>query len=195
LENVNDRKPVQEELVLSHWLRCELTEQTIVPAIALFLHNDLIQFKFAENIKIIMRTVEALGTANVNLTQVVERGIAPVALLAMDKLLQERLQNLKPSKADAKYIKNKTTDVALDTLFQLEGYKLLTQSELEEAKAVDIYDRVLVLSPQRRQFYRRMIRFLDKYLRVGAFQDCAPLIASSIANDSMIAFVKSLSID
>jgi len=40
----------------------------MVPVIGMYLHNDLIQFKFAENIKIIMRTVETLGTANVNLS-------------------------------------------------------------------------------------------------------------------------------
>lgn len=122
--------------MLSTWLRCDLTEQSLVPAVAMYLHNDLIQFKFAENIKIIMRTVETLCTANVNLSQTLERGIAPVALLAMDKLLQDRLANLKPSKGDSKYLKQKG-DAALDTLFQMEGYKLLTQSELEEAKASD----------------------------------------------------------
>lgn len=52
----------------------------------------------------------------------------------MDKLLQERLANLKPTKGDSKYLKNKA-ETALDTLFQIDGYKLYTQTELEEAKA------------------------------------------------------------
>lgn len=135
--------------MLSTWLRCDLTEQTLVPAVAMYLHNDLIQFKFADNIKLIMRSVETLGTANVNLSQVLERGITPVALLAMDKLLQERLANLKPTKGDSKYLKSKA-DAVVDTLFQMDGYKLLTQGELEEAKASELYERVLILHPQRR---------------------------------------------
>ena len=51
----------------------------------------------------------------------------------------------------------------------MEGYKLLTQGELEESKAEESYERVLVLHPIKRQFFRKMIRFLDKYLRVQAF--------------------------
>ena len=57
----------------------------------------------------------------------------------------------------------------LDSIFQMEGYKLLTQGELEESKAEESYERVLVLHPIKRQFFRKMIRFHDKYLRVQAF--------------------------
>lgn len=46
-----------------------------------------------------------------------------VSLIAMDKLLQERLSNLKPIKGDVKLVKNANM---LDSLFQVDGYKLLT---------------------------------------------------------------------
>lgn len=44
--------------------------------------------------KIIIRTLSALNTANINLSGFLERGIAPMTMVAMNKLLQERLQKL-----------------------------------------------------------------------------------------------------
>jgi hypothetical protein len=38
----------------------------------------------------------------------------------------------------------------LEFLFQIEGYKLLTQKELEEHKAEENYERVLVMQNSRR---------------------------------------------
>ena len=36
------------------------------------------------------------------------------------------------------------------------------------------YERVLVFGESRAQFFRKMIRFLDKYLRLGSLADVAP---------------------
>ncbi len=44
--------------------------------------------------KIIIRTLSALNTSNVNLSGFLERGIALMTMVAMNKLLQERLQKL-----------------------------------------------------------------------------------------------------
>ena len=85
-------------------MRSDAIEQTLAPLVALYLQNDLIQFKLYENIKVIMRTIAALSTANVNLQLILERAIAPMALLAVEKLLAERLMNLNPT-GDKKDVK------------------------------------------------------------------------------------------
>jgi hypothetical protein len=100
----SEARCLEAELVLSNWMRSDAIEQTLAPLVALYLQNDLIQFKLYENIKIIMRTIAALGTANVNLQLILERAIAPMALLAVEKLLAERLMNLNPT-GDKKDIK------------------------------------------------------------------------------------------
>lgn len=40
------------------------------------------------------------------------------------------------------------------------------------------YERVLVFGERRAQFFRKMIRFLDKYHRLGSLGDVAPYIAT-----------------
>jgi len=70
-----------------------------------------------------MRTVSALNTANINLTGFVERSIAPMVMVALDKLMQERLQKLDapdPIKPDQKVQKAKKKN--LDLLFLYRGY-------------------------------------------------------------------------
>lgn len=68
----------------------------------------------------------------------------------------------------------------------------MIQGELEERKAEESYERVLVLQPLRRQFYRKMIRFLDKHLRVAAIAEIAPYIASEICNTAILSFAEGL---
>ena len=80
--------------MLSAWLRSDAAETTMAPALALYLCNDLIQFKLVDNIKLIMRILGTLNSANVNVQSVIEKAIGPVTLLAMDKLLGERIANL-----------------------------------------------------------------------------------------------------
>ena len=80
-------RPIKAELTLSCWIRNEAIEQVLVPALVLYIQNDLIQFKLAENIKIIMRTLSALNTANVNVNSIVERTLAHTAVSAIESLL------------------------------------------------------------------------------------------------------------
>ena len=124
----DERRPA--ELVLSAWLRSDAAETTMAPALALYLCNDLIQFKLVDNIKLIMRILGTLNSANVNVQSVVEKAIGPVTLLAMDKLLGERIANLVQSKKDGE---------GLDALYVIEGYRLLSRKELEENKAEDTF--------------------------------------------------------
>lgn len=161
-------------LPLAHWLRHEAVEQVLVPVLILYLQSDLIQFQLQDNIKLIVKTLGALTAASLNIGQLVERALAPAAAAAVQTLLQERLANLRPTKDPLKK--------GLDSLFQVEGYKLLTQQELEERKAEESYERVLVFQPLRRQFFRKMVRFLDKHLRVAALQEGAPYLAGEIAH-------------
>jgi hypothetical protein len=90
----------------------------------------------------------------------------------------------KPSSKDRKGVQ-----ATVDFIFRVEGYKLVTQRELEESKAEEAYERVLVLENCRRQFYRRMIRFMDKYLKVSGYADSSPFIASQIANSCLESFI------
>lgn len=89
-----DPRSLESELLLSTWLREQACDTILSPLLALYLKNELIQFKLADNVKIIIRTLSALNTANINLSGFLERGIAPMTMVAMNKLLQERLQKL-----------------------------------------------------------------------------------------------------
>ncbi len=89
-----DPRSIEAELILATWLREQACEGILSPLVALYLQNELIQFKLADNVKIIVRTLTALNTANINLSGFLERSIAPMTMVAMNKLLQERLQKL-----------------------------------------------------------------------------------------------------
>ena len=52
----------------------------------------------------VMNTFATLNTTNLNIQAILERSLAPVALVAMEKLLQERLSNLKPSAKEKKRV-------------------------------------------------------------------------------------------
>jgi len=49
-----------------------------------------------------------------------------------------------------------------------------------------------VFQPLRRQFFRKMIRFLDKHLRVGQLQDVAPFISGEIVHTVLPLFADGL---
>ena len=70
--------------------------------------------------KIIIRTLSALNTANINLSGFLERGIAPMTMVAMNKLLQERLQKL-----DAPEKQREQPGRQIDFLFQVESFRLI----------------------------------------------------------------------
>ncbi len=60
-------------------------------------------------------------------------------------------------------------------------------------KKEESYERVLVFQKSRREFFRKLIRFMDKYiLSTASLLDSAPLIAHLIANDTFGAFIKNL---
>ena len=98
-----DPRSIEAELILSTWLREQACDGILSPLVALYLQNELIQFKLAENVKIVILTLSALNTTNINLSGFLERSIAPMTMVAMNKLLQERLQKLDaPEKAQQK---------------------------------------------------------------------------------------------
>jgi hypothetical protein len=66
-----------------------------------------------------MRTLATLTTANINLSGFLERSIAPMTILAMHKLLQERLQKLDAPEKSTKKTRQ------LDFLFQVEAFRLV----------------------------------------------------------------------
>ena len=57
-------------------------------------------------------------------------------------------------------------------------------------KKEESYERVLVFHNTRRQFFRKLIRFMDKYiLSTASLIDTAPFIACLIANQTFMQFV------
>ena len=73
----------------------------------------------------------------------------------------------------------------LDFLFQVNGYKLLAQKELEEHKAEETYERLLVFTSFRKSFFRKMLRFLDKYLLPASQSQDSALISQQVANSNL----------
>jgi hypothetical protein len=62
-------------------------------------------------------------------------------------------------------------------------------------KKEESYERVLVFQKSRREFFRKLIRFMDKYiLSTASLLDSAPFIACLIANDTFSTFIKSLKV-
>ena len=62
-------------------------------------------------------------------------------------------------------------------------------------KKEESYERVLVFKKSRREFFRKLIRFMDKYiLSTASLLDSAPFIACLIANETFGTFIKSLKI-
>ena len=62
-------------------------------------------------------------------------------------------------------------------------------------KKEESYERVLVFQKSRREFFRKLIRFMDKYiLSTASLLDSAPFIACLIANDTLGTFIKSLKV-
>lgn len=60
-------------------------------------------------------------------------------------------------------------------------------------KREESYERVLVFQKGRRLFFRKMIRFMDKYiLSTASLIDTAPFIACLIANETFMQFLHSL---
>jgi hypothetical protein len=62
-----DARSLEAECALSTWLRGSAIEGTLAPALGLYLQNELIQFRLGENVKLIMRTVQALQSANLSI--------------------------------------------------------------------------------------------------------------------------------
>ena len=88
----------------------------------------MIQFKLSENVKLVVRTMAAVNSANVNVSGVIERAIGPVVKMAMERLLQERMANLKGNSSGGEN-KGKTIKrggLTFENLFIIDGYKLLT---------------------------------------------------------------------
>lgn len=65
---------------------------------------------------------------------------------------------------------------------------------MELQKAEDSYERVLVLNPIRKQFFRKLVRFLDKHLKttLSITETVSPYLACQIANYTLLRFSKSL---
>lgn len=101
----------------------------------------MITFKLAEAFTVIFRTLKTLTSVHCHLSQPLERALSPICLISLDKLLQERLSSISNTQS------TKDSGRLLDTLFMMDGYKLLTQAELEAegAKALESYDKVLVV--------------------------------------------------
>ena len=67
-----------------------------------------------------MKTLGELTSAGINIAQIVERALSPSAVAAVTALLQERLANLRPTS------KKDPLKKGLDSLFMVDGYKLVT---------------------------------------------------------------------
>eukprot|EP00347_Sterkiella_histriomuscorum_P012251 403369312 len=175
---------------LSQWLKTQ-TDQLLSLHLSLYLQNELIQHKLGENLKMIMRSVQALQTASVNLSWILERSLTPMVLNALDKVMNERINNQQQEKGLSKH---KTPKTSLDTMFIVDNYQLKNLAELEEEKKQDNFESVISIQSLRKHFFRKTLRFLDKHIIQNLDYKCYPFASTMIANFMLIRFMKKLDV-
>ena len=74
----------------------------------------------------------------------------------------------------------------------VENIHLKTRSELEEEKKQDSFESVLVFQSLRKNFFRKMLRFMNKHIIKNLDFKTYPYISIQISNSVFVKFINSL---
>jgi len=162
---------------LASFLRQEVEQALVVQGVGMYLQNELVLHRLADNLRNVFRTLAALHSVNVNVITISEKSMVPLVLSGSDRLLCERVQGQEKGLK-----KHNVAKTSLETLFVVDNFLLKNQVELEEEKKQDKFEQVVVFQSVRKHFFRKMLRFLDKYILQNIDFKSYPYVSVQISN-------------